>query len=135
VGWKELSDEFENADIWGRELVIGELIGFHPSDFIAADRSRRAAPPSTLKKMKRYGLCLIVMIYLQKKFLNLYGNAQFLPHFSFEARGETFVFLLLTAWEFPIASKMTSFRPSGDQDFSVVPNETGSDMKMGFGHL
>jgi hypothetical protein len=129
---RELPDEFENTDIRGRELVIGEFIGFHPSDFIAADRSWSAAQPSALKKMKGYGLCFIFMIDLQKKFFNFYGNPQFLPHFSFKAGGETFVFLLLAAREFPVALEMASLGPSRDQDFSAVPNQTGGHVEMGF---
>jgi hypothetical protein len=132
VGRRELSDEFENADIGGRELVISEFIGFYPSDFVTADRSRGAAQPRTLKEMKGYGLSFIFMIDLQKKFLNLYGNPQFLLHLSFKARGEAFVFLLLAPREFPVAFEMASLGPSGDQDFSAVPNQTGGHVEMGF---
>ena len=135
MGRRELSDEFENADIGGRELVSGEFIGFHPSDFVAADRSRGAAQPSTLKEMKGYGYCFIFMIDLQKKFFNLYRNPQFLLHLSFKARGEAFVFLLLAAREFPVALEMASLGPSGDQNLSVAEDKTGGHVEMGFGHL
>ncbi len=132
---REFSDEFEDAGVRGRELVIDEFIGLHPSDFITANRSRRAAQPNTLKEMKGYGLRLVVMVNFQKKFLSPYGDSQLFPYFPFQARGEAFVFFLLPTGKFPIAPQVARFGPSRDQDSSVMPDKTRGHVEMRVGHV
>ncbi len=128
----QLSDEFEYADIRRWELVIEEFVRFHPSDLVASDRSWSAAQPGTFEKVERYGLCIIFMIDPKKVLPGPYGNPQFFLEFPFKTGREGLVLLLFTSRKFPIAFKMASLGSSGDQDFSVVPNQAGGHVEMRF---
>ena len=73
----EVLNEWKKLKIRGREFVVGEVFGSHPSDFIAPYRSRITAKPVALKQVKGYGLGLIVVIDLKQAFDGLHLHAQF----------------------------------------------------------
>jgi hypothetical protein len=122
-------------DIRGRELIAGQFVRRHPSEFIATQGSGCTAHPLTLKQVEGDGLALIVVIDLEQVLDGLHLHGQLFHHLSFEAGFQGLSRLLLPARELPISCKMAALRPSRDEELSIFPDESRGHMKMVFRHL
>ena len=58
-------------------MIVGEVLGSHPSEFITTNRRWRTVQTRALKQVKGYGLGLIVVIDLKQVFDGLHLHAQF----------------------------------------------------------
>jgi hypothetical protein len=108
--------------IRGWKSEVGQFLGPHPSQFIAAQWLWRAAEPRTIEQMKGDGLGLIVMTDLNKLLEGLHPHPQFFSDFSFKTGFQALSRLLLAARELPVPCKMAALRPLRDEELPLFPD-------------
>jgi hypothetical protein len=118
----EVLNQGKELKIRGWKSIVGQFLGPHPSEFLAAQRRWRAAQPGTIEQVKSDGLGLIVMTDLNKLLDGLHAHVQFFPDFSFKTGFQALSGFLLAARELPVPCKMAALGPLRDEELPVFPD-------------